>query len=220
MQKLLKQTTLTFSFMYCKIEKASISLLSSPNALINELRAKRLGLNPSDIITLYAFTACSDKPCQMIKWKNTKCIFKKRFEIYIRMHKLMTITMIREANLVIGQLQMSPFIQKYYSERQAPNRMVHLFLLPINTANNKTEKNIGNLLKYHKVKNMQLTCQVNRESGYNATFAKCKDYCYLITHSICLSIREAQIETKRSILQYSSTFVHHQFSQLRIEYLM
>lgn len=50
--------------MYCNTEKASASLRSSPNALINELRAKRLGFKPSALIALNALSACSDKPCQ------------------------------------------------------------------------------------------------------------------------------------------------------------
>lgn len=54
----------TFSFIYCSTAKASASLLSSPNALINELRAKRLGVRPSVVINLNAFTASSDKPCE------------------------------------------------------------------------------------------------------------------------------------------------------------
>jgi len=56
----------TFSFMYCSTAKASASLLSSPNALINELRAKRLGVRPSVVINLNEFTASSDKPCKIL----------------------------------------------------------------------------------------------------------------------------------------------------------
>lgn len=60
--------------MYCNTEKASASLLSSPNALINELRAKRLGFKPSALMTLNAFSACSDKPCQTFTWKIKKML--------------------------------------------------------------------------------------------------------------------------------------------------
>jgi len=48
---------LTFSFIYCKTANASAVLLSSPKALISELRAKILGFKPSAPMSLNALTA-------------------------------------------------------------------------------------------------------------------------------------------------------------------
>lgn len=57
-----RKAELTFSFIYFNTAKASAYLRSSPNALISELRANRLGFRPSPFMILKAFTACSDNP--------------------------------------------------------------------------------------------------------------------------------------------------------------
>jgi hypothetical protein len=85
--------------MYRNTAKASASLLSSPNALINELRAKRLGFKPSALRTLNAFNASSDKPCQKLEFKAINAFFF--FFFLISNKKFIK----KEANIYKGTIQ-------------------------------------------------------------------------------------------------------------------